>query len=198
MQPGLPAKSRSSSAKILQFFEDLTDVGELLGRDTGAYPGYIDRSMFGGQRWQDEVCEALGTCQVFIPLISPSLAGSDWCGKEWHAFSSRKFEPRGVRLSDHQTAILPVIWAPFDMSAMPEVISDIQMFSPTRLPSFEIAENYQEEGVLGLLNLGWEQKYRSVVWRLAQQVVAVSRSYHVKPSKPDPAKLRNVFKEPVP
>lgn len=195
--PGTPTTERSPNREILRLFEDLsTDVGELLGRDTGAYPGFIDRSMRGGELWETDIFTAAGRCQVFIPLVSASLAGSEWCGKEWDAFACREYEPRHSKQSEYRAAILPVIWAPFEMSAMPKVIRDIQLFTPTGLPEYVIAEKYQEEGVLGLLRLGMEQAYRSVVWRLARETVAVSRSYHVRPSIPDPRQLRNIFKDP--
>jgi hypothetical protein len=78
---------------------------------------------------------------------------------------------------------------------MPPVINKIQLFVPKRLPDDMIAQTYKQEGVVGLRNLGLMNEYRALVWRLAQQVVAISRAYFIEPAEPDLAALRNVFEE---
>ncbi|HZM80528.1 MAG TPA: TIR-like protein FxsC [Candidatus Limnocylindrales bacterium] len=186
--------------KVRQFFEHLSmDVAELAGVRTGYYPGFIDLSLDAGERWSSELLHNLGRCQVFIALLSPNLIGSDFCGKEWDAFASRPFHPRQPLRPDqkkHQTAILPVRWvAPLDISALPKVIRDLQLFSPDRPSDIAIAEMYHDDGLLGLLNTNKEPVYRSVVWRLAQKVAAVAGSRVTEQVELRYEDLRNVFKE---
>lgn len=180
---------------VRRLFEDLsTHVGELVGRPTGADPGFMDSSMSGGERWTPELLTAAGTCQVFVPLISSSFLNSAWCAMEWHAFARRKIVRRQDGASAHETAIVPVTWSPTNGSPLPPIVGDIQRFSPTNMPDPQIAAQYHREGVYGLLAMRLENAYRAVVWRLAQRVVAIHRAYWVTPQVPVAAtELRNVF-----
>jgi hypothetical protein len=180
----------------MRLFEELSDhVSELVGRSTGADPGFMDRALDGGERWTRELLTAAGTCQVFIPLISKSYVDSDWCGTEWDTFSRRRIVRRADGSTDHETGIVPVTWAPTDAESLPAVVRDIQRFSPGGMPDPDIAAQYQHEGVYGLLTMGLEAAYRAVVWRLAQRVVAIHRSHWVERRVPNGThQLRNVFR----
>lgn len=193
-----PAAPREANAKVQQFFLDLSEhVSELVGRPAGADPGFMDSTMGGGQRWSPELLDAAGRCQVFVPLISPSLLGSAWCGMEWDAFSRRRIVKRHSGSSDHETGIVPVTWSPPDANlTLPKVIRDIQRFHPAKLPDASIAAQYQREGVYGLLVMRMEAAYQAVVWRLAQHIVGIYHRQRVEPRVPGgPAELRNVFEE---
>src|SRR5262249_44305869 len=99
----------------MRLFDELSDhVSGLVGRPTGANPGFIDRAVDGGERWTWELLTAAGTCQVFIPLISKPYVDSEWCGTEWDAFSRRRIVRRADGSTDHETGIVPVTWAPTD------------------------------------------------------------------------------------
>src|SRR3954466_15961762 len=66
-----------------KFFADLSDnVAHLTG---AALPGFMDRHTAAGTPWSDRLSEALGTCRVFVALLSPSYFTSEWCGREWAA-----------------------------------------------------------------------------------------------------------------
>ncbi|MDG4759424.1 TIR-like protein FxsC [Micromonospora sp. WMMD710] len=170
---------------VSRFFEDLSGhVSELVGPVTGFDPGFLDSSIAGGERWSPELLQAAGTCQVFVPLVSSALLGSEWCGLEWDAFSRRRIVPRPGVASAHETAIVPVTWSPTNGTPLPRVLRDIQRFSPTAMPDPDIAVHYQRDGVYGLLTMQWENTYRAVVWRLAQRIVAIHRSYVVEPWVP--------------
>ncbi|MGC4756361.1 TIR-like protein FxsC [Micromonospora trifolii] len=170
---------------VSRFFEDLSvHVSELVGPVTGVDAGFLDSSIAGGERWSPELLQAAGTCQVFVPLVSSALLGSDWCGREWDAFSRRRITPRHSSASVHETAIVPVTWSPTNGTALPRVLRDIQRFTPTAMPDPDIAVHYQRDGVYGLLTMQWENAYRAVVWRLAQRIVAIHRSYLVEPWVP--------------
>ncbi|SCE74551.1 TIR domain-containing protein [Micromonospora coriariae] len=170
---------------ISRFYKDLSvHVSELVGPVTGVDPGFLDSSIAGGERWSPELLQAAGTCQVFVPLVSSTLLGSDWCGREWDAFARRRIVPRSGASSAHETAIVPVTWSPTNGTPLPRVLRDIQRFSPTAMPDPDIAVHYQRDGVYGLLTMQWENAYRAVVWRLAQRIVAIHRSYLVEPWVP--------------
>lgn len=190
------AHTPSSHDSVLEFFEDLSNhVRELVGRGPGADPGFLDRrSLTGGRPWTPELLRAVGACQVFIPLISTSLFESTWCGYEWDAFSRRQVVNRATRLPDLETAILPVIWASVDPEREPKAVKRIQRFTPTGLPT-SVVKMYEEEGIYGLRILDMDA-YQAVVWRLAQRVVGLTRTYLVHPMTiTDADQLRNVFTE---
>ncbi len=192
--PAAPSGFRPSkpvNSEILQFFADLSvDMSELAGRDPGNDPGFIDRKLAGGQVWTKELLTAFGTCKVFVALVSPNYVGSAWCGKEWFAFERRTQERLAKPQTRHETAILPVRWVPMDTAKMPSAIRKIQFFSP---PDVEIADAYHDEGLLGLIRTSQDQAYRTTVWRLAQQVMAITRTWKVHSWIPDQHELRNAF-----
>lgn len=184
-----------ASHLIGTFFEDLSGhVQELIGRAPGEDPGFLDSSLVGGRRWAPELLHAVGTCQIFIPMLSASLFESTWCGYEWHAFSRRSVINRRSGRPDLETAILPVIWVPHGSSREPQVVGQIQRFAPTGLPEAAI-KKYQMEGIYGLSILD-PNAYRAVVWRLAQRVVGLHLSHYVEPEpRLDVTQLRNAFTE---
>ncbi len=193
-----PAPTPDPNRYALRLFHDLSmHVSLLVGRAAGADPGFMDRSLAGGERWTPELLRAAGTCQVFVPLISSALLNSQWCAMEWDAFSRRKIVRRDGR-PDHESGIVPVVWSPTESDSLPAVVRDVQRFSPVGLPD-PIAAEYHRDGLYGLLAMSlpqYDQYYAAVVWRLAQRVVAVYRSHWVEEGIPvDPGELRNVFVE---
>jgi hypothetical protein len=180
----------------LDLFNDLSvHVSELAGRPTGADSGFIDRSLGGGERWTPALLKAAGSCQVFIPLVSPLFTFSEWCGMEWDAFSRRRAVAREAPRTDQATAILPVIWVPTAVKNLPRVVSEIQMFSPGGLERSDITR-YAREGLYGLRAMGGHSTYNAVVWRLAQRVMEIHQTHWVEPWIPKGTdELRNVFKE---
>jgi hypothetical protein len=180
---------------VMELFDALSDnVSELLGRLPGEDAGFVDRSMAGGQRWTRELFRAASSCQVFVPLVSPRLLQSAWCGMEWGLFAQRKVARIGGG-EPTETGILPVTWIPTDHNTVPKVIADVLPFMPNGLPD-GTASAYTREGLLGMRKLGADVAYNAIVWRLAQRIVEISRSHHVVPRKRiprGPAHLRNVF-----
>jgi hypothetical protein len=173
------------NSPVVRLFEDLSfHVGELMGSAAGEYPGYLDQAMDPGVRWRTEVLRAAGTCQVFVPLLSPRYLDSPWCAMEFDAFSRRKVNRKPTRRPTDAigegTAILPVLWMPMDSEQLPLVLSELQYFMPYPLPDEDIVQRYSEEGVHGLLALHDEEAYQAVVWRLARRIVQVSRNHQVE------------------
>lgn len=183
---------------VVEFFEELSmNVALLFGREAGSDPGFMDRwSVQGGRRWSGELLAAVGTCQVFIPLISMPLVQSPWCGREWDAFSRRTVLNQRSGRADHETAIVPLRWSPVQPHRMPAVMRQVQLFSPEGLPDPAIAINYQREGLYGLRMLGLETAYKAVGWQLAKRVVEIVGSHSVPPMElKSPDELQNVFSE---
>ncbi|MEH1127669.1 TIR-like protein FxsC [Micromonospora sp. CPCC 206061] len=182
---------------VMEFFDELSgNVSQLLGRRTGEYPGFLDRTLVGGQRWTRELFLAAATCQVFVPLVSPGLLRSEWCAMEWDVFSRRKIVRRKGAGPVSESGILPVAWIHTEPDELPSVVSDIQIFSPVGLPDQAFARQYLEDGLFGLRQLGQNVVYRAVVWRLAQRIVQIYRTHRVVPLAPVPTGtdgLTNVF-----
>lgn len=185
---------------VAEFFDELSEnVAELVSRPTGADPGFIDREIPDGGEWTSELLWAVGSCQVFLPLLSEPYLKSEWCGKEWYAFSQREVISVSSSALHHQTAIIPVVWAPLAQdTAIPAPVAAVQRFVPSGLPDPDIAELYRREGLFGLMKTDQDGAYRTAVWRLAQRVVEVHRHHHVRPRAFRPEELRNAFQERVP
>ncbi|MGK5442481.1 TIR-like protein FxsC [Micromonospora sp. URMC 105] len=193
------APPRDTNHRVFQLFVDLSDhVVELLGLPPGRPAGFMDRVIDGGQLWTEDLAFATGHSQVFIPLISPQYLNSAWCAREWDAFARRPFRLRpGAVASPGETPIIPVNWSVVERHRVPPVVSQRQMFTPTRLPS-DIAPQYHDEGIYGLLSLGKNGKdaYDAVVWRLAQRVARAYHTHWVQAQVPaDMQQLRATFEE---
>ncbi|MCL7456305.1 TIR-like protein FxsC [Micromonospora echinofusca] len=193
------AAPRDTNQKVFQLFVDLSDhVVELLGLGPGRTAGFMDRMLDGGQVWTDDLAFAAGHCQVFIPLISTHYLNSDWCAREWDAFTRRPILTRpGAEPSAGETPVIPVNWSLVERRRLPAAVSRRQMFTPTRLPP-EIAPQYHEEGIYGLLSLGDTGKaaYDAVVWRLAQRIARAYQTHWVQAQVPaDVRQLRTTFEE---
>jgi TIR domain len=182
---------------VVKFFEDLSqDVAELVGRPAGsADPGFIDLSMAGGTRWRSEVLEVVGTCKVFVALLSDPYVASPECGMEWYAFSRRKVARNSRTGSGHETGIIPVLWTPVPDDRLPRIIRDVQRFSPRGLPDVNIPARYAAEGVYGLMLMGQETLYRGVVWRLAQSIAEFHFGNDVSPLVLGRGDLHDIFRE---
>ncbi len=181
---------------VARLFDDLSmHVDQLVGSPTGVDPGFMDRSMESGTRWASEVLAAVGTCHVFIPLISSRYVESEWCAMEWDAFSRRNVVHRPADLSGNRTAILPVTWLPMREDQLPPAVRELQFFLPQQLKDPDIAQRYLVDGVYGLLALNDETDYQAVAWRLARGIVDAYHAYQVEPKiSTDPRQLRKSFR----
>jgi len=184
--------TRGPSGEVKQFFEDLTrNVENLVAWPYGTL-GFIDKSIEIGNLWSDDLLHAVGTCQVFIALISVSYLESEWCAMEWDAFSQRKVVA-SWRASTRQTCIIPVVWAPVPERMFPGSVQAVQRFSLVDLQNADDGQRYQANGVFGLLASAQTISYQRVVWQLAQQIKEIHQSHLVTPSTPRQNELRNIF-----
>jgi TIR domain len=184
------------AGRFADFFKDLSyNVGDLVPRPAGADPGYLDRSIPPGAVWTEDLCQALGTCQVFVALLSPHFLISEWCGREWFAFTQRTVTAKAGGGRGRSTAIIPVVWAAHRDDDVPAAISKVQRFSPPGVPGLDIEALYRSEGVVGLINMGLEIPYRTVIWRIAQVIADFYYNYQVEPRILREGELRNAFRE---
>jgi TIR domain len=180
----------------VQFFHDVSSlVVAQIDRRPGVDPGFIDRSMEGGRLWTDELLHMLGSCQVFVALLSPAYITSDWCGMEWNAFSERTVTRLRQTAPDHEACIIPVIWTRVREHRKPSCIRKVQPFLPSDLPDPDAVRRYKKDGVLGLLNTGPTSFYRGIILRLAQRIAELYDDYQVESRKIKEAELRNIFQE---
>ena len=193
--PGGPGGARSPDQLAEKFYNDLfVEVAQLIHVPRGSDRGFIDVvGLEPGVHWNDELRRALGCCQVLVGLLSMPYLNSEWCGKEWHAFSLRdKDRVAGMETSPHQGCIIPVRWAPLPFDP-PAVVRDETIFTPQRSPDPDLPELYRQEGIFGLLLMGREDSYHIIVWQLAKRIQKVYYSLRVRHREFGPEELKNVF-----
>jgi hypothetical protein len=136
----------------------------------------MDLEVRGGMGWTDELLEAVGTCQVLIALLSPRFLASEWCGKEWSAFSQRQVRALEASQGPERGCIVPVLWTPPvpDLSRFGPA-SEIQVFSPDSTPDPALPDRYRNNGIYGLLRTGQVDSYQIIVWQLA---LFIAKLYH--------------------
>jgi hypothetical protein len=154
----------------------------------------MDRSIHDGEHWSAELLRGIGSCQVFVALLSPPYFDSRWCGMEWHAFSQRRVVSRAGGETSNQTAMIPVVWAPLHEERIPPAVNTVQRFSPRGLPNSDITAQYEKEGTVGLLQMN-DVGYQTVVWRLARRIADLHYTHHVEPRQFELSELRDIFQE---
>ncbi|GAA2362881.1 TIR-like protein FxsC [Dactylosporangium salmoneum] len=168
-------------------------LNNLVYRETGTDPGFMDVTMAGGERWSPVLMEAVGTCQVFVALLSPTYLQRPWCAREWNAFAARTVRPRPGNA--HTTSIVPVLWTSTRSYRVPESIQAIQLFVPERLHRPRLTQRYLEDGLYGLLLGANQDEIELVIFRLAQRIAELHFANHVEPGiVTDPETLPNTIK----
>lgn len=179
-----------------RFFSDLSEnLGQLIARPAGSDLGFMDTGMQGGTSWVNELLHAMGTCQVLIALLSAPYLSSEWCGKEWYAFSQRTSQALpGTGTSFRQGHIIPVAWAPVPFP-LPAPVNEGMIFSPTSTPDRDLPREYKAQGIYGLLRMGREDSYRIVTWQLAMLIAKIYHNQRLSFREFKLEDLRNVFDE---
>jgi hypothetical protein len=177
----------------------LGHIQTLVHVPVGTALGFFDQDGIDpGVVWDEELAQALGTCQVLVALLCPPYLNREWCGKEWHAFTLREKKPRpGGGVSPNLSPILPVRWAPIPY-AMPEVVTRPQFFTPmntTKQPN--LSKAYEEDGVYRLLE-GDKDASGTIIWQLAKRIQEIYYSQQLLPRAFRQDDLRNVFEGGVP
>ena len=189
-----PGTARSPDLIAERLFDDLREnLGQLIALPTGADIGFIDRGMWGGTKWPAELAREVGTCQVLVALVSAPYMGSEWCGKEWYAFTNRV--PRqlpGAQASNHHGCVIPVRWAPVELG-MPSPLREDMFFTPDSAPEPDLPELYRQNGIFGILRMGLEDYYQIIAWQLSMLISKVYYSLHLEPRNFGPEDLKNAF-----
>lgn len=183
--------------EVSDFYSDvLNQLRQLTPHQAGERLGFIDLNVETGRTWEPALLHALGTCRVFLALLSPPyLNGSEWCAMEWDLFSGRRVvEKVGDEVRTVEGAgILPVLWTPIP-HRLPPRVEAVQWFIPAGLPPDYVAL-YLEEGVLGLLSLNHDA-YKAVVWKVAREIDRIARLHQPQPvDRKDTVGLRRSFEE---
>jgi hypothetical protein len=188
-------KARDSDHKAEQFYFDLMDdLGQLISLRTGADLGFMDTRLRGGVTLVPELMQLLGTCQVLVPLLSAPYLSSEWCGKEWHAFSRRTVQRLpGATTAPNQGCIVPVRWAPITFE-LPKPVGEELIFSPLSTPDPDLPAQYRANGVYGLLRMGQNESYTTIVWQLARHIANIYHNQRLKVRKFRFEDLENIFK----
>ncbi|MFM9448708.1 TIR-like protein FxsC [Streptomyces acidiscabies] len=137
--------------------------------------GFMDRSLTAGRIWNDELAYALGTCRVFVPLLSPRYVTSEWCGREWWAFAQRTATARHKQYAP-ALPIVPILWTPVEERTLPRVVSEVQHLS------HEQPERYRHFGMYGLMKLGtFRSDYNKVVLQIARHIIERAENTYLDP-----------------
>ncbi|MGD0703755.1 MAG: toll/interleukin-1 receptor domain-containing protein [Trebonia sp.] len=191
----------ASDQAVGRFFNELRgNLQELIALPVGTDMAFLDsESLPPAARWQNELTDALGTCQVLVALLSVPYLESEWCGKEWHAFTLREREPLpGADKLRQQASIVPVRWAPIPFT-LPAAVNDVQIFTPPgtkRQP--DLPRQYAEAGIFGLLRGGQEDAFHEVVWDLSKRIQQIYYSQRLRPRLFVPDELRNALASGAP
>jgi hypothetical protein len=191
-----------SNAAAEKFYHQLREeLQPLVAPPVGTYMGFFDVvGLPTGVRWPDELAHALGTCQVLVALLSVPYLKSEWCGKEWYAFTERKAErvPE-ADIPEHQSPIIPVRWARIPFKLPPSIGEEVQIFRPNNSREHpDLAERYDHEGLYGLLSRGDEEGFKDAVLDLASYIQRIYYGQELLPKPFKPEDLRNVFEGVVP
>jgi hypothetical protein len=198
-RPRRPARKTRRRYKLdepaTELFADLcTHVGQLVPQSPGHDVGYMDLTMEGGELWEPELLHAVGTCSVFVALLSDPFLASEWCAMEWDAFSARTTLTRPGGQCTRATAILPVLWTPLT-TPMPRTVKKVQRFHPVDVADHMLHE-YEQNGLYGLGQLNPKDIYDVIVWKLALRIQHLQSALFTKRQVPnDTTDLRRSFLE---
>lgn len=179
---------------FLDFFGELSQhVNELHYRRSGADPGFMDLTMDGGLPWERKILKAVGTCHVFIALLSSPYVNREWCGLEWCGFRRRRsWLLEADTWTETNECIVPVLWAPLKEEAMSAAVRPVERFSPPPLEDARLAAAYKKQGLRGL-RITDQEAYNAAVWWLAREVKQKLDDYRVEPLIPSRHHLVNAF-----
>lgn len=150
-------------------------------------PGFMDVQTPLGTQWPVRLSEALAHCRVFVALLSPGYFTSEYCGKEWSAFTHRMRLHAGD--GEPPVALIPALWTPFRLEELPAEVSDIQVI-PHDFP-----KAYADEGFFGLMKLRrYEQAYKESVLLMAKRIKRIAEETNLSPCPPpDLDEVANAF-----
>lgn len=168
------------------FFRDLTEaVRARTGPDGPRRPGFLDLGEPGAPNWKPALTGAIGSAEVFVPLLSAEYVRRSWPRREWASFE-RRLEDAG--LPEPQRRLAPVLWAPLPAAERPPEFADA-----VSLARGDGRAAYQEFGLRTLLRLDpYHGFYRQIVGELAWRIVALAEEAPLAPTRAmDPGQLES-------
>jgi FxsC-like protein len=161
---------------IAQLYDHLCEhIRQLADLPPGMKPGFMDRELRAGEEWQSRQTQALATCRVFVPLYSRRYFKSEYCGREWFAFTRRALNQAAKGVGRVET-IVPALWIPMRSEQLPEAARSIQ-FNPG-----DFGPLYAEHGFYGIMKVSrWRDAYEEAVYRLARRIVEAAEASPVEP-----------------
>lgn len=112
---------------IERFYGDLIEeVASRLGWPPEQI-GFLDtHDIETGTAWPEELREALSTCRVLVPVLSPAYFNCEYCGREWAYFVLR-VDAAARALGRRPPLIQPVLLvAPHRLKLIPPVVALLQ------------------------------------------------------------------------
>jgi hypothetical protein len=185
-----------------RFYNELRDnLQTLIALPLSTDIGFFDKvKIRPAVHWDQELADALGTCQVLVALVSVPYLKREWCGKEWHAFKMRDPVPKpDANRSPNLGPIIPVRWTPVPSFKLPAEVGKVQFFTPTNTADqHELSDVYNEEGVFRLLRAGNEGAFGEIVWQLAKCIQDIYYCQQLLSKEFAPSDLRNIFEDDAP
>jgi hypothetical protein len=182
---------------VQQFHHKLSDdVGQLIALPRGHDIGFLDTDrMPGGTIWHPELLRALGSCQVLVALMSVPYLKSEWCGKEWNAFASRR---RILQRSaePNKSNIVPIRWAPIpDNIKIPAAVTGhTNIFSPKKTGrNPDLSGQYNANGLYHLLEAGENDSAHEIIWQIAMLIQTIYYNQRLDTQKFTPEDLKDDF-----
>jgi FxsC-like protein len=140
-----------------------------------------------GEKWEANLVEALHTANAFVAVISPSYLKSEYCAKEWDAFSQRL--KRQAPDAD-PPLILPVLWVPATKD-LPAAVTALQYTIE------QFGDEYAEKGLFTIIKnrSNYESAYQTFREGFRQALVDAISNHPLPndPARPTFDQLSNPF-----
>jgi FxsC-like protein len=182
-----------------KFYRDLNEEIRTLTSSDEGDEGFFDKTSIElGKPWPNDLTTALQNCRTFICLYSPRYFTSEFCGKEWQAFSDRQ-DTHSARLATNQSRpalMFPVLWLPETSlpRPLPAVVSTVQY------QHHDFGEVYAHEGLRLLIALRkYHDHYREFLAKFALKLTESAKE-HCVPPLPNPQRINEIesaFHRPV-
>jgi len=151
-------------------------------------PGFMDVEMPLAREWPDALADALACCRVFVPVLRPGYFTSEFCGKEWAAFSQRAKMHAGQ--DSAHAAMVPLLWSRYQLNELPPQVAKLNLIPPGFPPLYP-------EGFYALMKLRrYRGAYEDSVWQMAKMIKDTAESTKLPPcARMDLSTVTNAFTE---
>jgi FxsC-like protein len=152
------------------------------------YAGFLDQEQrHDGDAPSWRLAQALGTCRVFVPLVSRRYFASEHSGREWFAFT-RRVVNSGIYARVGAKSLIPALWAPMEKGDLPAAAQMI------RFNHAAFGEVYAEHGFYGIMKLArFQDAYKAAVDGLARSIVRAAEEPPASEAITDFASLPSAF-----